>query len=44
MLASKQPITSEWTLRRKDGTPLPVEVSGNILARTVAVIVASIVE
>ncbi|MET0215751.1 MAG: PAS domain S-box protein, partial [Vicinamibacterales bacterium] len=32
MLASKRPITSEWTLRRKDGTSLPVEVSANILA------------
>ena len=32
MLASKRPITSEWTLIRKDGTPLPVEVSANILA------------
>ena len=32
MLASKRPITSEWTLKRKDGTLLPVEVSANILA------------
>jgi PAS domain S-box-containing protein len=32
MLASERTITSEWTLRRKDGTPLPVEVSANILA------------
>jgi PAS domain S-box-containing protein len=32
MLASKRPITSEWTLRRKDGTYLPVEVSANIIA------------
>jgi PAS domain S-box-containing protein len=32
MLASKRPITSEWTLRRKDGTSLPVEVSANIIA------------
>ena len=32
MLASKRPITTEWTLIRKDGTPLPVEVSANILA------------
>jgi PAS domain S-box-containing protein len=32
MLASKRPITSEWTLKRKDGTLLPVEVSANIIA------------
>ncbi len=32
MLASERPITSEWTLIRKDGTLLPVEVSANILA------------
>jgi PAS domain S-box-containing protein len=32
MLASERTITSEWTLRRKDGTMLPVEVSANIIA------------
>jgi len=32
MLSSERPITSEWTLMRKDGTRLPVEVSANILA------------
>jgi PAS domain S-box-containing protein len=32
MLVSGRPITSEWTLTRKDGTLLPVEVSANILA------------
>ena len=32
MLASRRPLTSEWTLKRKDGTLLPVEVSANILS------------
>ncbi|MGH9255720.1 MAG: PAS domain S-box protein, partial [Vicinamibacterales bacterium] len=32
MLASEWASKSEWTLRRKDGTFLPVEVSANILA------------
>jgi len=32
MLATRHPLTSEWTLRRRDGSVLPVEVSATILA------------
>jgi PAS domain S-box-containing protein len=32
MSRPERTVTSEWTLRRKDGTFLPVEVSANILA------------
>jgi PAS domain S-box-containing protein len=32
MLTFQQPLISEWTLKRKDGSVLPVEVSATILA------------